>query len=142
MAVSTQPKLKGNLRDALALRPAIKGEVQVSWGFPKSPEKEFILLGDIRDDGQESAAMGMQRRDERYTLEVIVKVEKNGTDQEATTLRAYALAGEVENTLRADATVGNAVLMARVTGVGLVEFDGDQVRIAVLTVLVGCKARI
>jgi hypothetical protein len=137
---TTQPSLKANLRDLLKLRSGLEG-VQISWGFPKSPANEFILMGDIHDDGEATGALGNQRREETYTLEVLVKVEKNGADQEATTKRAYVLRDEIAQQLRADASVGGAVRQALVVGTGLMEFHSDTVRIAVLTIRIQCKQR-
>lgn len=149
--ISTQPTLKRNLKATLAKRSdaAAAGNnmagVQVSYGFPKSPAKEFVILTDIRDDGEHTATYGAttRSREENYSLFVIVKVEKQTTDQEATTDRAYAIAGEIETALRTDPTqsVPN-LLWALIAGVGLQEFGNDQTRMAVLTIRVQCKARI
>lgn len=141
MATSTQNTLKTNLKTQLDDRAGL-ADVQVTIGWPKSPAKEFMLLGDIRDDGEDTAALGNRRRDERYSLFVIVKVEKETTDQTLVNARAYALAAELEQQLRTDMSVNGAVISALVAGIGLDEFANDRTRMAILTVRVACHARI
>lgn len=150
--VSSQPDLKANLLAALDERPGLAG-VQVTWGWPKTPAKEFIALTDIRGV-QAKAELGPRRRanrEESYKLEVIVKVEKQGTDQSIATLRAYAIAEELADQLLLDSTVGGSVREAQVGG-----RDGDPGRfdleelitgegagrMAVLVIDVACQARI
>jgi hypothetical protein len=150
--VTSQADLKANLLEALKLRAGLDG-VQVTWGWPKTPAKEMIALTDIRGR-QEKAELGPRRRanrEESYKLEVIVKVEKQGVDQSIATLRAYALAAELEDQLLTDSTVGGVVREAQVGGrVGdpgrfdLEEFvtsDGAG-RMAVLVIDVACQARV
>ncbi len=149
MPTTTQGALKDALLEKLQAREGLAG-VQVSYGFPKTPQKEIVMLGDIHGR-QTPGALGRLSREERYRLEVTVKVEKQGTSQQPVTQRAYALADELEAQLRSDPTVGGVVRVAQIGGeqddpgrFQLEEFataDG-QGRMAVLTIDVACQARI
>jgi hypothetical protein len=146
---TTQLTFKTNLEAALDARPGLNG-VQVTIGFPKVPAKELVMLGDIKGT-QEPASIGRLSREERYKLEVTIKVERQGTDQSVPTTRAYAIAAELEQQLRDDPTVAGAVRIAQVGGrqhdpgrYDLEEFvtsDGAG-RMAVLTIDVACEARL
>lgn len=143
-AVSTQDTLKANLLAQLQARAGLAG-VQVAYGFPKTPATEFLMLGDIAKGDEQTAALGNRSRDEKYTLFVTVKVEKQGTNQQAATERAYTLAGELAGQLRTDPSVNGAVITALVQGTELQEFasnQGQAARMAVVTVHVGCHARL
>jgi hypothetical protein len=141
MATSTQPKLKANLLAALTKWDGLT-DVQRTYGWPKSPAKEFLMLGDILDDGEQTAQMGLRSREERYTLLAMIKTEKETVVQQIATERGYAIAAELEALLRADPTVGGAVRLAAITGIGLNELGNDSTRAAFLEVKIGCQARI
>lgn len=124
MATSTVPALKAALLARLQARTGLTG-VQITWGRPHgSLEREWIMLGDTRSvdptgqekGGQSTAALGRQRREERYVLDVWVSVLKPALEEQSTvTARAYALVAEIENELRADGSVGGAVRWALIT---------------------------
>lgn len=142
MANSTIPAFKAALLTALQARAALS-TVQVTYGAPlPSPADEYVWLADV-DGEQEAAALGAQRREEFYELEVIVAVYRAGADQQATTERAFALVGELEEVLRADGTVGGTVRFAEVGGpLRLEEMASDTHRGAQVTVTVQARARI
>jgi len=143
MATSTQPALKANLFAALQAWAGLKG-VQIAYGWPtKKPAKEFLILGDILDDGETTAQLGTRHpREEHYTLLVTIKTEKQTVVQQIATERGYAIAAELETLLRGNPTVGGAVRLAAVTGIGMTELGNDATRAAFLEIKVGCQARI
>ena len=142
MATSTVPAFKAALLAALQARPTLS-TVQVTYGAPlPSPADEYVWLADA-DGEQETAALGAQRREEYYDLTVYVAVYRAGEDQQATTERAFELVAELEEVLRADATVGGVVRVAVVAGpFRLEEMASDTHRGAQVTVTVAVRARI
>lgn len=115
MATSTIPTLKAALLEQLSARPGLHG-VNVTWGIStSSPGSEWIWLGDT-DGEQRAAALGAQRREETYDLSVVVSVVRQGRDVQEASLRAFEIVAEIENELRADASVGNVVRTAEIDG--------------------------
>jgi hypothetical protein len=145
MATSAIPTLKKNLRDRLAARDRLSG-VQLAYGWPKFETRrvsELLILGDV-DFAQEPATIGTNRsREDDGELEVWVIVTQATTDQQKPTERAFALMAEVENELRTDPTVNNAVRIAQIGGDGeLRELASDRERQARLLFHVRYEARI
>lgn len=123
MATSTIQALRKALHARLVARGGLSG-VQISLGIPTSkPEPEWIMIGGARDPGdQEAAALGQLRREEHYHLWIDVSVVRPFDDDQVTTTdRAFALAAEVEDELRSDASVGGVVRIAQVVGMALAE---------------------
>jgi hypothetical protein len=115
MATSSIPTLKKNLQSLLAARTQLH-DVLISYGPPlASPPREFIWLGDVEGD-QDWATIGGRVREETYDLSLLVSVVREGQDQQGATERAFDLLAEVEDALRSDPTVTDAVLMASVGG--------------------------
>lgn len=145
MAVSSINTLKTNLLAQLALRSGLNG-VLVSWGWPKAPQREMLILGDISDWTQEAAAQRYPQppREESYRMEVLVYAEKKGWTQADANARAFVIAAEIENQLRTDPTVNGAVRVAQFAGGKLEEQtpEGGESRIALLTIYVDCDVRI
>jgi hypothetical protein len=114
---SSIPTLKANLRTQLLARGGLAG-VQVSYGPPiPNPQREIISLHDVTGETHPQAmAKSIYPRDELYTLDVIVFVLHEGTDQRATTERAFAIANEVYDQLQTDPTVNGAVWFAQIEG--------------------------
>jgi len=139
---STAPVLKAALFTALGARAGLSG-VTISYGAPlPSAPREFIALGDI-SGSQEFAALGALRKDETYTLTVYCSVLREGNQQQTCTERAFTLASELEDLLRADPTVGGAVRVAQLAQpFALEEFANDQARQSVLTLGVEATQRI
>lgn len=139
---STAPVLKAALFTALGARAGLSG-VTISYGAPlPSAPREFIALGDI-SGSQEFAALGALRKDETYTLTVYCSVLREGNQQQTCTERAFTLASELEDLLRADPTVGGSVRVAQLAQpFQLEEFANDQARQSVLTLGVEATQRI
>jgi hypothetical protein len=144
MSSSSIPTLKRNLQSLLAARTALH-DVTISWGppLPNTP-REYISLGDVVGD-QDWATVGGLTRLFRSDLALLVSVLREGQEQQAATERAFALLAEVESAVRADQTVGGAVLVAGVGGrIDLVELpspDGMR-RGAQVTAQIHCMTHI
>lgn len=145
MAVSTIPAFKAALYTAISSDASVTADkIQVSYGAPiRGHGSEFIALGDVSGE-QDWANIGIHlKRDELYELDLYVLVNRQGGDQQACTERAFTIAGYIENLLRADPTVSQAVIYAGFGGkVELTEGASDQARSAVLKVGVKARARI
>lgn len=146
MATSTIWTLKGNLLAQLRARPGLAG-VQITWGIPAAKlEPDWICLRDVVDPaGQETAALGHMRREERYELRIVISVVRQfSEDQEVVAERARVLAAEIEDQLRSDPTVNGAVRTALVVGLSLEEPVDSKTaeREARVTVRVACRQRI
>ncbi len=138
MATSSVPTVKANLVTQLQARGGL-ANVQVTNGPPlPNPSREFIWVG-TAEGTQAQAAMGGLRREE-YGLEVVISVEREGTDIAAADARCFALVAELENQLRTDPTVNAAVEHAEMAGFRLGEFVGadGMRRVSELTATVDC----
>ena len=159
MATSTIPNVKALLEARLLADAAIGAAavpVQVSYGvWHAGLDKEVVLLGDTRTDGENSASFGNGRRDEAYQLEVRVRVVAPAREpQKTVTERAFAITAAVENTVRTWGTESPAfggtvasggcmhwVLVVAVDHKELLH-EASQERSAEVTIQLACKARI
>lgn len=141
-AFTTQPKVKAKLAEITEDRANLSG-VQVAYGHPgKRVESEFISFKDIAGD-QEARELGNHRRFENYVVEVEVNVLRKGNEQQAVTERAYELAAEVEEAVRAEPTLGSLVVDAQIVGpFDLTEQFSEQGRLAAVFLGVRVRARI
>lgn len=128
---STIPTFKAALATHLAAESGLSG-VQMTYGLPfgiARPEREWIWLHDVSNWTQAAAAIGRQRREETYTMRVIVSVmyEKT-TTQQTTTERAFTLAAVIENSMRLWGQGANAAdpFAYSTTGVRYVEVVGQD----------------
>lgn len=148
MAVSTIPAFKAALLAALQARAGLTG-VQLAYGSPyPNPGREFISLADV-DGEQEARALGHLKRREDLTLTCLIMVIREGMNQQAATERAFEIAGEIEDCLRADPTLdatyvgAGQIIAAQVTGpLSLEERANDALRSALVTLSVGWASRI
>lgn len=66
------------------------GDVQLTYGHPGSKmERELTYLGGTAEWDQEWAELGDGRRNERYTLELFINVQRPGDEQQEATERAF-----------------------------------------------------
>lgn len=151
---TTIPAFKAGLLARLQADAGLAG-VQVAWGLPfGSLARELVVLGHVRAEdptggvgGQSTASLGQRRREERYVLELVVRVVRHATQQEVTE-RAFAIAAEIEQSVRAwgeeQPQFGGLVRWALVSSVELQEFptEGNQERLALVTVDLACAQRI
>lgn len=150
MATSTIPALKNALHDRLTALTGTGGTLEgvpVSYGFPQGElPHECVVVGNTRpDDGQRSAAMGYQRREETYVIEIDCRVMKPET-QQTVTERAFALAAAIENSVRTWGTespaFGGVVRWALVTAVWHDEGARPSERGCVVHLDISCAERI
>lgn len=157
MSSSTIPALKRALYDRLAGLTGAGGTLEgvlVSYGFPQGElPREAVVVGNTRPEdatggrpgGQSSAAMGFQRREERYVLQVDVRVLK-AEPQQVVTERAFAIAGAVEDSIRAWGTsapaFGGVVRWSLVTAAWHDEAARASERGCVVHLDVACAERI
>jgi len=130
----------------LQARPGLSG-VQVTYGWPSGgadgvPHKELIALGGVRMQ-QVAKSLGNLRREDRYTLTVIVDVVQMTKNQSACSTRAAALQAEIENQLRTDPLVNNCgILWAEFMGAEAQDLYDGVSRECRITCSVQCVARI
>jgi hypothetical protein len=144
MATSTIVAFKRALHAALVARVGLAG-VLVTRGVEPVDQMvtELVVIGDVTRSSQTAAALGRQRREEDYSLDVEVSVlGHHADDPDALAERAAALVAEVEAELRSNIDVGGVVRTAQVASVGLQEgSDGNQ-RWAVMPMSVTVRQRI
>lgn len=109
---SSVPYVKARLVDLFANETATAGrdgkKVQTSYGWPKTPEREVIWVGDVAAPaGEEWIALGASRREQEYYLAVTIDVRDPANDtQQKATERAYDLFEILAGALRSDPTLG------------------------------------
>lgn len=107
MAGTTMAALKSALKTAIDAEGSI--DVPVAYGHPGDlGRKEHIWLGGSQLGDSEASGFrsGRKRRQESYTLEVVIEVMNDPTP-EATETRAVALATVIEEMLADDPKVNN-----------------------------------
>ena len=139
---STAPAFKAAFVTALAARSGLSG-VLVSYGAPlPNPPREHVTLGDLSGE-QEFASLGAMRKYETFTLDVYVSVVREGSQQQACTERAFAIAAEIEDELRTNPTMSGTVRVAEIaTPFDLEEFASDTARQSVLSLGVRATEKI
>lgn len=157
MATSTIPAFKNAIRTRLNALTGSGGSLEnvlVSYGFPGGEVPyEMVMVGNTvaqdatggRPGGQSAAAMGFQRREERYVQQIDVRVMRPES-QQTVTERAFTIAAAVETSLRAWGTenpaFGGVVRWAQVTAVWHDEAARASERGCVVHVDVSCAERI
>lgn len=156
MAASTIPAVKAALvaifETAVTAVPA--PPVTVSWGNPRGKkERDWVLVGNVRGE-QRAAALGRSRRAEKYIVEVqVTSVRPNVETPQSVAERAYAIAAELEDAIRAamhpDETLFPLLISAGVVKTDLTEGapvnpDGQPTdhHLAEVMVHVECESRI
>lgn len=154
--MSKQPTFKAALLSRLQADAGLNG-VQVTYGlpFPKALEREAIIVWGTRPEdptggrsgGQSSAALGAQKREERWVQEIVVTVVKPSREsQQTVTERAFAVAAEIEDSIRSwgseSPAFGGNVRWALVTDMRLEEPANQEEREGRVTIDVACAERI
>lgn len=113
MSISTAHAVKTALVARLVADGAIGGaDVQVTNGapWPVRPRGDLVVIGAAsagepigsRGAGQTPAAVGTRQREERYTIQVTVSIERNPRDPYADLeARAYAIGDAIDTSVRA-----------------------------------------
>lgn len=152
MATSTIPAAIDALLTALRASEDLADPVKVVDGYPRFRITNIDLVSvggkdePVASGEQTPAALGGQRREERYSLAVYCSSSRGGEDQKTVRDRAFALMAAVEDVLRADGTLGGVVRFAQVGGgITLLETDADTAPAGVFAevgFLVDVQARI
>lgn len=132
MAASTAPTVKANLITQLEARNGLEG-VSVRWAFPAKDDhwprsKELIYLGDTTSEQEWSSLGPTLPREEHYTLALVVIVNRDGDDPQATEERCWELVAEVEDQLRDDPQVNSAIQRPSREG-GYAQFAGASMKV-------------
>lgn len=100
---STIPTFKAALLTRLAADAGLTG-VLVTYGVPFQIEQireEWVWLSDTDQWTQAAAAIGRQKREETYRMQIVVSVmNEASTPQQTTTERAFAIAAVIESSIR------------------------------------------
>lgn len=111
---SAVPTAKAALKAAIESRDNVVSQgVVVRWGAPTDESQwlgkhEMIYFGRV-DQAEEWGSLGGGRRDEDFTIDVVIQVHQLGDDEQETETRAWELRDEIEAALKADKTLGGAV---------------------------------
>ena len=128
---------------------ALEG-VQITFGDPLAHEKqELVSLQGVLQPVEDWAALGGQKRDEQFGIEVTVKAYNPAGTAAAVDARGFALAEGVRTVVNANRQLSNSVLWCAVTAQ---ETDGaepvldptgaQQGWVIILALTVGCRARV
>lgn len=136
---ATVPEAKAALLAAMRAQEGLQG-VQIEWAHPgKGIKRETIYFGDTLFD-ESPAALGNRNRNEDYTLELVVTVEKAGNDAEGAERRVWALLAEIAGVLRENADLDGEVRVAQVRGGPVRNYAGDMKRVSECVLGVGVTA--
>ena len=100
--VTTYPSSVPVVKTALvtAFQTACTG-AQVTYGWPgRSPEREWVMVGDATWQTEEWGPFGQKAREEEYTLSLYVNVLRPGDSAQEATDRAFAIFADIEAWLR------------------------------------------
>jgi len=145
MAVSTAPAAKQKLLDLFNASVDLTG-VTRTWAAPTKDEEyteEHVWLGDVSQT-EKWASLGAQKRDEDYTVEVVVQVTRPGDDEITVETRAWQLQAAVTAAVRADVTLAGVLSQwAEVVSTRMeTRPAGPSSWLAKGTLLVHCRSRI
>lgn len=118
---------------------------QLSWGTPRTLERECLIVGDVNNADQEWSGIGDRRRQEDYRIELWVGVNAPGDSQEQATVRAVELFAVVEAVLRANSNLSGALpagQWSEIKAPTLEEFPTDGGFAAVVQSEIRVRARI
>lgn len=100
MATSTIPAVKAAIFELLRARPGLAG-VQIEWDRPSDDAMQHEAMWFLgARQTQKAEAMGNQRRDETFTLELLVSIRRDGNEPQLCELRMWEVIGEIEQLLR------------------------------------------
>lgn len=107
MAASSAPAAKAAL---LTLLQADLGSgVQVEYAHPGPAIQQESIFFNRTTENDTSVALGQRKRDEDYTLEVVVSVARDGNDAQGCEERCWALVGHIETVVRANPSLSGTV---------------------------------
>lgn len=114
MAASTAPEAKRRVLALLAARAGL-ATVQRTWSAPTEGEGvprggELLYLGDVSTTGSWKL-LGAHARDEDYTIGLVVFVQQDGDDMQATEERSWLILDEVSAALTTDQMLGGLLML-------------------------------
>lgn len=132
------------LFELLAAESELDG-VQRTFGPPAAYEEQQVvsLLG-LRDSDEDDAALGAQRHEETYELEIALKAHDPAGTAESVDARGFAIADIVRRVVHSNRTLNATVRDARVisqTTVGVQAAEGGG-WVIFLSLFVRCRQRI
>lgn len=116
---------------------------QISFGIPRTIEREAIVVGGTTNSDQDWSLLGGRRRQEDYYLQLWINVEH--TTQREATERAVEILGVVETALRATPNLGGVLPVgqwAEIRNPLLTEGPGSESYEAEISFDIHVKARI
>lgn len=148
MSTSTIPAFKADLVARLQADGGLSG-VNVVYGPPQPSVlagDEWVGVGNVSTN-QIAAALGQLRREEVYTVDVVVLVQgRDRNSHQTLTERAYTIAGVVETSVRTWTSIfaDNGAILAEIVGLDLEEGEAVAAagRASQVTVRVQVTARI
>ncbi|MGH9225700.1 MAG: hypothetical protein ACRD2W_18380, partial [Acidimicrobiales bacterium] len=127
-------------------------DAQVTFGEPAGHEEQVVVaLMGVLDPTEEAAQLGDAERHEDYRLEVVVKAHDPTGDPQDVDARGWELADMVRAVVRADRTLGGALVSG--VGASVVSMQSDGVRpattagndawgwVVFIRILVRCRGR-
>ena len=100
MATTTIPAVKTAILALLQAASGLEG-IQVEWGRPsKDAMRQESVWFDGTTSTQRAEAIGNQRRDETYIIELVVSVALDGDEAQACELRMWAIVAAIETVIR------------------------------------------
>ena len=116
VATSTVPATLRALTELLADQDFPTRQPSVTLGLPRQAEREMVIVGNVSGD-QEWRAIGNQRRDENYTVDLYTVVLWPGYSAIEAMERAWQMFGVVETAIRENVQVGGTgVLWNEISG--------------------------
>ena len=126
MSASSAPAAKASLLTILAADAGMNG-VQLEYAHPGAAIQQEAVYFEQTRLTETAGALGQQRRDEEYELDLVVSVAYDGDDPQACEERAWALVAIVENVLRPPTGPGGSVSANLAGAVNLwAEFAGVE----------------
>ena len=105
MATSTVPATIKGLHRLLSEANYPLRQPSVSLGLPRQPEREMVIIGNVAGE-QDYVALGTQRRDEDYTVDLYVSVLWPGYTALEAMGRAWELFAVIESVVRSNLDAG------------------------------------
>lgn len=108
MAASSAPAAKAALLALLQADAGLSG-VQVEYAHPGAAIQQESIFFNRTTENDSSVALGQRKRDEDYTLEVVVSVARDGNDPQGCEERCWALVAAIEDVVRANPDLSRTV---------------------------------
>jgi len=108
---STMQTLATNLINQVTALPAFAG-VDAGWGNPVESAPDEIIAFAASPAEITTAAIGSQRRTEQYDLDIIISIIQSDPSSYSAMQRAFLYRDAIAAVIRADATIGGAVMWA------------------------------